>query len=88
MATFGETKLPKLRNGSKTVQARVFTTGSLTFYLERCHAPFDGREGEGSEKKRGRERRQRGREICRLFVNADMYKCLAIFNMAMVRTTL
>ena len=56
--------------------------------LERCHAPFDGREGEGSEKKRGRERRQRGREICRLFVNADMYKCLAIFNMAMVRTTL
>ena len=42
--------LPKLRNGSKTVQARVFTTVSLTFYLERYHAPFDGREGEGSEK--------------------------------------
>ena len=63
-------------------------TGSLTFYLERYHAPFDWREGEGSEKKRWRERRQRGREICRLFVNADKYKCLAIFNMAMVRTTL
>ena len=63
-------------------------TGSLMFYLERCYAPFDGREGEGSEKMRGRERRQRGREICRLFINADMYKCLAIFNMAMVRTTL
>ena len=60
------------------------------FYLERYHAHFDGREGDakGSEKKRGRERRQRGREICRLFVNADKYKCLAIFNVAMVRTTL
>ena len=37
---------------------------------------------------RERERRDRGRATGRVFVNADKYKCLAIFNMAKVHTTL
>ena len=65
-------KLPKLRNGSKMVETRVFTTESLTFYPERYHAPFNGREGDagggGAEKKRERERRHRGRETERVFL--------------------
>ena len=84
--------MPKLRNGSKRVQSRVFTTESLTFYPERYRATSDGREGDagggGAEKKRDRERRHRGRETERVFVNADRYTCLAIFNTAMVHTTL
>ena len=42
---------------------------------------------------RGREEAREGEEAARgeskcVFVNADKYKCLAIFNMPMVRTTL
>ena len=74
------------------VETRVFKTESLTFYPERYHTPFDGREGDaggvGAEKKRERERRHFRRETERVFVNADRYTCLAIFNMAMVHTTL
>ena len=45
------------------------------------------------EKEKVREEARKGEEAARegdmrLFVNADMYKCLAICNMAMVRTTL
>ena len=88
MVTLGETNCQSF----ETAATRVFATESLTFYPERYHAPFDGREGdargEGAEKKRAMERRHRERETKRVFVNADKYTCFAIFNMAMVHTTL
>ena len=88
MVTLGETNCQSF----ETAATRVFTTESLTFYPERYHAPYDGREGDagggGAEMKRAMERRHRGRETERVFVNADKYTCLAIFNMAMVHTSL
>ena len=46
------------------------------------------REGGGREEARDGKEAARGGETERVFVNAHKYTCLAIFNMAMVHTSL